>query len=74
MSFIPDTKAQDSGFHKKNFARFRILGAKLIQIPESLTCGQHDGGGSRGGAGGATPPPLPPAVIFMTGKETGVKR
>ena len=34
-SCIPDSKAQDSGFHKQKFPRFRILHAKISRIPES---------------------------------------
>ena len=34
-SCIPDSKAQDSGFHKQNFLIFRILQAKISGIPES---------------------------------------
>ena len=30
---IPDSKAQDSGFHKQKFARFRIPNAKFSRIP-----------------------------------------
>ena len=32
---IPDSKAQDSGFHKQKFPRFRIPNAKISRIPES---------------------------------------
>ena len=32
---IPDSKAQDSGFHKQRFPRFRIPNAKISRIPES---------------------------------------
>ena len=32
---IPDSKAQDMGFHKKIFPRFQIQKAKLSWIPES---------------------------------------
>ena len=32
---IPDSKAQDSGFHKHKFPRFRIPNAKISRIPES---------------------------------------
>ena len=32
---IPDSKAQDSGFHKQKFPRFLILHAKISRIPES---------------------------------------
>ena len=32
---IPDSKAQDSGFHKQKFSRFRIPDAKISRIPES---------------------------------------
>ena len=34
-SCIPDSKAQDSGFHKQKFPRFRIPNAKISRIPES---------------------------------------
>ena len=34
-SCIPDSKAQDSGFYKQKFPRFRILRAKISRIPES---------------------------------------
>ena len=34
-SCIPDSKAQDSGFHKQKFLRFGILQAKISGIPES---------------------------------------
>ena len=34
-SCIPDSKAQDSGFHKQKSPRFRILHAKISRIPES---------------------------------------
>ena len=30
---IPDSKAQDSGFHKQKFPRFRIQNAKIFRIP-----------------------------------------
>ena len=29
LSFIPDSKAQDSGLHKQNFLRFRIPQANI---------------------------------------------
>ena len=32
---IPDSKAQDSGFHKQKFPTFRIPNAKISRIPES---------------------------------------
>ena len=32
---IPNSKAQDSGFHKQKFPRFRIPNAKISRIPES---------------------------------------
>ena len=32
---ILDSKALDFGFHKQNFPGFRILQAKIFQIPES---------------------------------------
>ena len=32
---IPDSKAQDSGFHKQKFPRFWIPNAKISRIPES---------------------------------------
>ena len=32
---IPDSKAQDSRFHKQKFPRFRIRNAKISRIPES---------------------------------------
>ena len=32
---IPDSKAQDSGFHKQKSPRFRIPNAKISRIPES---------------------------------------
>ena len=32
---IPDSKAQDSGFHKQKFPRFRIPNAKISRILES---------------------------------------
>ena len=32
---IPDSKTQDSGFHKQKFPRFWIPNAKISQIPES---------------------------------------
>ena len=35
LSSILDSKALDSGFHKQNFPGFRILQAKIFQIPES---------------------------------------
>ena len=35
LSCILDFKAQDSGFHKQNFPRFRIPQAKISRIPES---------------------------------------
>ena len=35
LSSILDSKALDSGFHKHNFPRFRILQAKIIQIVQS---------------------------------------
>ena len=35
LSSILDSKAPDSGFHKQNFPGFRILQAKIFQIPES---------------------------------------
>ena len=34
-SCIPDSKAQDSRFHKQKFLRFGILQAKISGIPES---------------------------------------
>ena len=34
-SCIPDSKAQDSGFHKQRFPRFRIPHAKISCFPES---------------------------------------
>ena len=43
---IPDSKAQDSGFHKQKFPRFRIPNAKISRIPESgfLYMGRGVGG------------------------------
>ena len=35
LSYILDSKAWDSGFHKQNFPGFRFLQAKISQIPES---------------------------------------
>ena len=35
LSCIPDSKDQDSGFHKQKFLGFWILQAKISQIPES---------------------------------------
>ena len=35
FSCVPDSKAQDSGFHKQNFPGFRIPQANISQIPES---------------------------------------
>ena len=35
LSSILDSKALDSGFHKQYFPRFRILQAKIFQIPGS---------------------------------------
>ena len=35
LSYILDSKAQDSEFHKQNFLEFWILEAKISQIPES---------------------------------------
>ena len=35
LSSILDSKALDSGFHRQNFPGFRILQAKIFQIPES---------------------------------------
>ena len=35
VSSILDSKALDSGFHRQNFPGFRILQAKIFQIPES---------------------------------------
>ena len=35
VSGIPDSKTQDSGFHKQKFPRFWIPNAKISQIPES---------------------------------------
>ena len=35
LSCVPNSKAQDSRFHKQNFPGFRILKAKISQIPES---------------------------------------
>ena len=32
---IPDSKTQDSGFHKQKFPTFRIPNAKISRIPES---------------------------------------
>ena len=40
LSSILDSKALDSGFHKQNFPGFRILHAKLFQIPDTLTWGE----------------------------------
>ena len=34
-SCIPDSKTQDSGFHKQEFPRFRIPQATISRIPES---------------------------------------
>ena len=34
-SCIPDSKAQDSGFHRQKISSFRILHAKISRIPES---------------------------------------
>ena len=36
LSCIPDSKAQDSGFHELNFPRFRIPHAKILRISESV--------------------------------------
>ena len=46
LSCIPDSKVQDSRFHKQSFPGFRILQAKL---PDSLTRGE--GGRGWRGAG-----------------------
>ena len=35
LSCFPDSKDQDSGFHKQKFLGFWILQAKISQIPES---------------------------------------
>ena len=35
LSFIPDSKAQDSWLHKQKFLRFRIPQAKISWTPES---------------------------------------
>ena len=36
VSGIPDSKAQDSGFHKQNFPRFRIPKAKISRFQNHL--------------------------------------
>ena len=35
LTYILDSKARDSGFHKQNFPGFPLLQAKISQIPES---------------------------------------
>ena len=37
MSCIPDSKAQDSGFHEQKFRRFQIPQAKVSRIPGSTS-------------------------------------
>ena len=49
FSCIPDSKVQDSRFHKQSFPGFRILQAKL---PDSLTRGEGGAGMGWGGVGG----------------------
>ena len=34
LSYIRDSKAKDSGFHKQNFPGFRIPQVNISQIPE----------------------------------------
>ena len=36
LSCIPDSKPQESGFHKQNFPRLQIPQAKIIRIPEYI--------------------------------------
>jgi len=40
LSCIPDFKAQDSEFHKKNFSEFRIPQAKTFQASGILAWGE----------------------------------
>ena len=40
LSSILDSKGLDSEFHKQNFPGFRILHAKIFQIPDTLTWGE----------------------------------
>ena len=52
---IPDSIAQDSGFHKQKFLKFWIPQAKISRIPDSLTRGntkEH--------------PEIPYLTIFLT--------
>ena len=44
LGCIPDSKAQDSGFHRQTFPRFRIPHAKISKIPDYTSKNFQDSG------------------------------